>query len=76
MTRYFFDVASNACVYCDHRGRELERPDQARALAELIALDLECIDGDELWGAEVQVRNLSGDRLYSVPIREPDLIAA
>lgn len=76
MTRYFFDVASDAYVYYDYRGREFERPEQARELADLIALDLECLDIDELGGCEVQVRNVSGDRLYSVRIREPDLIAA
>ena len=76
MTRYFFDVANRSYVQYDYRGREFATSEDAHELAELIALDLECIDGDELAGAEVQVRNISGDRLFSVPIREPDLIAA
>jgi len=77
MTRYFFDVANDSDVHYDYRGREFEKPEEARELAELIALDIECTDdGSELDAAEVQVRNVSGDRLFSVPIRELDLIAA
>jgi hypothetical protein len=76
MTRYFFDVANKSHVHYDYRGRMFERPEQARELAELIALDVECIDGDEMARAEVQVRNVSGVRLFSVPIREPERIAA
>ena len=76
MNRYFFDVAGKSDVQYDYRGRELERPDQAREMAELIALDIECIDSDGLAGAEVQVRNVGGQKLFSVPIRDPALIAA
>ena len=50
--------------------------EQARELAELIALDIECTDGDELAGGEIQVRNISGQQLYSVPIREAKPTAA
>jgi hypothetical protein len=75
MKRFFFDVAAESYVQYDYRGREFERPKEALELAELIALDLECTDVD--WsGAEVQVRNVGGNRLFSIPIREPDLIAA
>jgi hypothetical protein len=76
MTRYFFDVANKSYVQYDYRGREFERPEQAREMAELIALDVECTEGDDLARAEVQVRNVSGVRLFSVPIREPERIAA
>jgi Domain of unknown function (DUF6894) len=76
MTRYFFDVANKSYVQYDYRGREFERPEQAREMAELIALDVECTEGDDLARAEVQVRNVNGVRLFSVPIREPERIAA
>jgi hypothetical protein len=76
MTRYFFDVANKSYVQYDYRGREFEKPEQARELAELIALDVECTDGDDFARGEVQVRNVSGARLFSIPIREPELIAA
>jgi hypothetical protein len=70
MQRYFFDVAARTYVQYDYHGREIHKPEQARELAELIALDIECTDGDDLSGAEIQVRNVSGEHLYSVPIRE------
>jgi hypothetical protein len=76
MTRYFFDVANRSYVQYDYRGREFEKPEQARELAELIALDVECTDGDDVTRGEVQVCNVSGVRLFSIPIREPELIAA
>ena len=76
MTRYFFDVANKSYVQYDYRGREFEKPEQARELAELIALDVECTDGDDVARGEVQVCNVSGVRLFAIPIREPELIAA
>jgi hypothetical protein len=76
MTRYFFDVANESYVQYDFRGREFEKPEQAHELAELIALDVECTDGDDVARGEVQVCNVSGVRLFSIPIREPELIAA
>jgi hypothetical protein len=76
MNRYFFDVASKSDVQYDYKGRELERPDQAREIAELIALDIECIDNDGAAGMEVQVRNIGGKKLFVVPVRDPALIAA
>jgi hypothetical protein len=76
MNKYFFDVAAKSYVQYDYRGRDLERPEQARELAELIALDIECTDGEELANGEVQVRNIGGQKLFAIPIREPALIAA
>jgi hypothetical protein len=76
MIRYFFDVAAKSYVQYDYRGRDLERFEQAREMAELIALDIECTEGEELAGAEVQVRNIGGQKLFSVPVRLPELIAA
>ena len=76
MQRYFFDVAARSHVHYDYRGREFGRAEQARELAELIALDIECTDGDDLAGAEIQVRDVSGQHLYSIAVRTPELIAA
>ena len=76
MNRYFFDVATNSSMHYDYKGRELERPDQARDMAELIALDIECIDGDNSSGAEVQVRNAGGQKLFTISIRDCSLQAA
>jgi hypothetical protein len=75
MNPYFFDIVTSACVEYDFHGHSLATPDDARDLAELIALDLEC--SDKVWIAtEVVVRDVKGARLHSVNIRHPDLIAA
>lgn len=76
MQRYFFDVAVQSHVEYDYRGRALEKAEEACKLAELIALDRECIEGGELAGGEVQVRDVSGAQLFAVPIRYPGPIAA
>jgi hypothetical protein len=76
MKRFFFDVANAAYVLYDYHGREFEQLEAARELAELIALDLECTDADNSTGLEVQVRNVRGEQLFSIPVREPELIAA
>ena len=75
MKRFFFDVSFQNHVRYDYQGRDFAQPEQARELAELIALDFECSDS-ETAGAEVQVRNITGTCLFSVPIRQPELIAA
>jgi hypothetical protein len=71
MKQYFFDIANSLHVQYDYRGRPLENTDQAHELAELIALDAEyCHDDSHLPGIEVQVRDIAGRHLFSVPIRE------
>ena len=75
MKRFFFDVSFKTHVRYDYQGRDFAQPEQARELAELIALDFECSDNDSL-GGEVQVRNITGTCLFSVPIRQAELIAA
>jgi len=76
MKRFFFDVSSKAHIQYDYQGREFAQPEQARELAELIALDLQCSDDGEWAGSEVQVRNVKGTCLFSIPIREPEMLAA
>jgi hypothetical protein len=75
MKRFFFDVSYKTHVQYDYQGRDFAQPEQARELAELIALDLECSESDTP-GSEVQVRNVGGTFLFSVPIRQADSIAA
>jgi hypothetical protein len=75
MKRFFFDVSFNTHVHYDYQGRDFAQPEQARELAELIALDMECSES-EVQGSEVQVRNIAGACLFSVPIRQPERIAA
>lgn len=76
MKRFFFDVAFKTHVHYDYQGREFAGAEQARELAELIALDLGCSEDNNGAGTEVQVRNIGGTCLFSVPIRQAERIAA
>jgi hypothetical protein len=76
MKRYFFDVVRERCAEYDFRGREFAEPQKALQLAQLLALDLEVGGGDEVSGSRINVRNADGHELFSVPVREPELIAA
>jgi hypothetical protein len=76
MKRYFFDVASPSHTHYDYCGREFAQPEKAKELAELIALDLGCSDDNGWVGTEVRVLDIAGLRLFSVPVRESQLIAA
>ena len=75
MNRFFFDVAAETYVQYDYRGREFSDLDEARSFAELLALDMGCTDGQDR-AVEVQVRNVGGQQLFSVPIQQPGLVAA
>jgi hypothetical protein len=75
MKRFFFDIATGQSVRYDYQGRIFGNMEEARALAELIALDLSCSEETGAAG-EVQVRNVSGNCLFSVSIQDPELAAA
>jgi hypothetical protein len=77
MRPYFFDIVTSGSVRHDFHGRRLAKPEDAHHLAEMIALDIECCNGDREWVAtEVVVRDVRGATLYSVSVRHPELIAA
>ncbi|HWL31614.1 MAG TPA: hypothetical protein VNQ50_05725 [Xanthobacteraceae bacterium] len=76
MKRFFFDVSSCDHTHYDYQGRDFARQEQAEELAELIALDLQCSDNGGWAGSQVQVRNIGGTCLFSIPIGEAELIAA
>jgi hypothetical protein len=76
MKKYFFDVVSEKGPEYDFRGHDFAEPQKAFQLAQLLALDLEVGGDDEFSGGMVAVRNADGHKLYSVRIREPELIAA
>lgn len=75
MKRFFFDVATDDAVRYDYQGRMFGNVEEARALAELIALDIACSEDNSEPG-EVQVRNVSGSCLFSVSIQAPEAAAA
>jgi hypothetical protein len=77
MRPYFFDIVTSSSVRHDFHGRRLAKPEDAHHLAEMIALDIECCNGDRDWVAtEVVVRDVRGAILHSVSVRHPELIAA
>jgi len=74
MKRFFFDISHPTHVLYDYQGRDFEKPEHAHELAELIAIDLHCSDADGWAGSEVKVRNINGNCLISIPVR--NLVAA
>jgi hypothetical protein len=76
MRRYFFDVRAGTRIEYDYRGREFDHLDKAKEMAELIALDIGCSDSESTSFDEVQVRNVAGRRLFSLPMPPLDTIAA
>jgi uncharacterized protein DUF6894 len=76
MKKYFFDLVGEGCSEYDFRGREFAEPQRAFHLAQLLAIDLEVGGGDAFSGGSINVRNADGHQLFTVPIREAELIAA
>jgi hypothetical protein len=76
MGRMFFDVAGTNFVQYDYRGRDCPTHREAQHLAEMLALDFGCTDRADLVGGEIQVRDISGRLLFSVPLVESVLCAA
>jgi hypothetical protein len=76
MRKYFFDVVGEGCMEVDFHGRAFAEPQKAFQMAHMLALDMEVGYADEYSGKTIQVRNDAGHNLFSVPIRQPDQIAA
>jgi hypothetical protein len=66
--RVFFDVLSSQSRFYDFKGRYFDKPEYAADMAELIAIDLGNSDTDDWVGSQVQVRNVAGDTLFSIPV--------
>jgi|HubBroStandDraft_4_1064222.scaffolds.fasta_scaffold380371_2 uncharacterized protein DUF6894 len=77
MTRYFFDVVSQERSQHDFRGRDLPTLEEARRLADLMAIDLATGPEDQ-WtaGWSIAVRCADGRELFAVPIQALALTAA
>jgi hypothetical protein len=76
MRHYFFDRVYGGRAEYDYRGRLCSTPEAARQMAELIALDLGMMDEGSWSGWAINVRNALGQKFFSIPVSEPDLIAA
>lgn len=76
MRRLFFDVFTAEGFLYDYEGREFRRDEDARKLAELIALDLEATDAAVWAGSAVEIRDGDGKKLFSIPVQKSDRVAA
>jgi hypothetical protein len=76
MTRYFFDIVRDASYIHDFHGRYFYTPEEARDMAETVSFDLSCSEKDECAGSEIQVRDVEGALLYSVPVRAAETVFA
>jgi hypothetical protein len=76
MKKYFFDRIGQGCSEYDFRGHDFAEPQKAFQLAQMLALDLEVSGAEEFAGGSINVRNADGHKLFTVTIREPELIAA
>jgi hypothetical protein len=76
MTRYFFDLVGQQRHQYDLRGRELSTPEEARRVAELIALDLTAGPEEKWFGWSIKVHGADGRELFAMPISALPLTAA
>jgi hypothetical protein len=70
MTRLFFDLVGPTAKSFDYHGRYFRDPQEAHEHAQVLSLDLSCTDTEDWRGAEVEVRDVAGHRLFSVPVVE------
>jgi hypothetical protein len=64
----FFDVHSPRSKLYDFQGRYFDKLENAAEVAKLIALDLANSNTENWDGAQIEVRNVTGDTLFSVPV--------
>jgi hypothetical protein len=66
--RLFFDILKQQTPSYDFHGSHFSRPEDAAQMAELIAADLGCSEDNDWVGSQVQVRNVTGEMLFAVPV--------
>lgn len=71
MTRLFFDIVGKDMRSLDYHGRYFTDIGSAKDQADLLSLDLSC-SIDYEWAAAVEVRNVDGQRVYSVDVETID----
>lgn len=75
MTRFFFDLTTGQSPRYDYSGCMLQDLEQARARAELMAMDLSCCES-ETKPSSIVVRDAHGRTLLSVALPAVESIAA
>ena len=76
MTRFFFDYTANEQALLDYGGHEFPSSGAAIEFAQAIAHDLKHSISENWRGWCIEVRNVAGLRLRSVPVESPELEAA
>ena len=76
MTRYFFDIVRDAACTHDFHGRYFWTAEEARDMAKSVSLDLACSEKDECAGSEIQVRDVKGALVFSVPVHAAEAVFA
>ena len=68
MHRFFFDLIGIDLRSLDFHGRMVSSMEEARDIAELLALGLGCSETDDWDGSEIQVCDEAGRKLFVTPI--------
>jgi hypothetical protein len=76
MIRFFFDYTTEDRALYDYRGEEFKSPDGALDFAEAIVLDLKHSLRADWTGWSVEVRDVEGKKIFSLPIGSSELKAA
>jgi len=76
MTRFFFDYTAKEQSLLDYGGHDFPSSGAAIEFAQAIAHDLKHSLSGNWLGWCVEVRNVNGNRLLSVPVDGPELEAA
>jgi hypothetical protein len=66
--RLFFDIFGQNARDYDFHGGDFNTPEDAAQIAQLIAVDLGCSETTDWIGSHVQVSNMAGQALFSVPV--------
>jgi hypothetical protein len=70
MKQFFFDLRGATNSY-DYRGCYLRSSHEARDMAEMMALDLGCSETENWIGSNINVVDVAGTTLFSIPVLSP-----
>ena len=76
MIRFFFDYTTKDQSLFDYRGHDFRSPHGALDFAEAIVLDLKHSLQTDWSDWSVEVRNVEGKKIFSLPIGSSELRAA
>lgn len=64
MNRFFYDIVGATSHSYDYQGRYFRTTGEAFEMAELVAYDLACSEKNNWAGFEIQVRDVSNEKLF------------